>query len=291
MRRDSFYRLFNREAKNPNPKLPSNRVAAYFDIFRNRFFSLVCLSMLTSIFALPLLLFVFLYMPYSQSAISVCEEAGGDLPSLILMLGLILSAGVLVLSLPMFYGLAGLFFVMKGLIYQEGSLFYRDFFQGMKSNAKEAALSWAISAITVSLFIADLSIYPSMDNVPSALKIVVAVLMALIVLCAQFMAIHLLCYGSIYDFKLSDSLRNCGLFAVVLYPLNLAFLVIGGIFFILLFIPFFLVQMICLSICVLFGFAHFALVNSLYCYSRYDKYINSRYEEDLVGKGLDKEEK
>ena len=48
-----------------------------------------------------------------------------------------------------------------------------------------------------------------------------------------------------------------------------------------------LIEIILLAIIFIYGFAHLGLTFTLYSFSIFDKYINKRYQTDIVKKGLD----
>ena len=188
-----------------------------------------------------------------------------------------------------FLALGGLFYVFKKLVHQEGDIFLvKDFFFGIKDNIKSSLLSGIIFSLFTCLYVINIYFYPCVDNMNSAFKIVMYVLVSLIYFAIIFLSLFLLTSGTIYKFSFKDTLKNNLMLSFCLYPLNLLFALLSLIFFILyIFIPYMLIEIILLAIIFIYGFAHLGLTFTLYSFSIFDKYINKRYQTDIVKKGLD----
>ncbi len=289
MKKDSFYKLFNKDKKTSD-KLPKYRFLAYFDIFVNRGFQLVRLSLLTSLFFLPLLAFIFIWNLYVNNVTSNTTDMSTFEINYryfsLMSMAAIISIPLIIIG---FIGLGALFNVLKKFVYQDGDIFLeRDFFRGVKDNIKASLLSGIIFALVTCLFIMNLFIYPCLTDLINAFKIIMIVLLCLVYIGVIFLCLYLLSYGAVYQFSFKATMKNSLMVAFILYPQNLLFTIISGLFIILYFaIPIVLSQIITLSLLIIYGFAHLGLTFTLYSYQVFDKHINSKYESSIVKKGLD----
>lgn len=297
MKRNSLYNFFNKNNDKPNSdRLPSNRFKAYFDIIRNRFGKVILLSLITTIFFLPLIIFSFFWNVYSNYSIEQFAVDNTD-QTLILFQKFSLISMQYLFSAPLFIigfiGLGGTFYVSKKMVFQEGDIFlWSDFFFGVKSNIKSSLLSGICFSVYFLICFMNIYFYPIVSEIPFALKIVLIILLSIILVFVTSFCLFVLASASIYQFKFMSTVKNNALLAAVLFPLNILMCFLSLFFFIGAFLlPYIIVQSIFLLLIILFGFSHLAISFNLYAFKMFDKHINIRYSQVITNKGLDKGQK
>ena len=292
MNKTSFYQFFNHDSKQANAsRLPKNRFLAYFDIVKHRFGSLVFSSFLTSLFFLPLFVFLFLSELYNNLPQS------GSYDEFTLAFRLFsLKTIEAIISVPLFVlgfvGLGGLFYVIKRLVHQEADIrSSKDFLIGLRANFKESIFAGLLFALYMIIFTANLYFFPTIEGFPVYISIIFVTVLSLFFVILFALVMFILTGASLYQFHPKYTLKNSALLAVILFPKNLLFILIGAVTLLgILFIPYVLIQLSLMVVTIVYGFSHMGLVFTLYSFKIYDQYINKQYEPGIVDQGLDKEE-
>lgn len=260
---------------------PQTKFKQFFDIFKHRFVELLKLSLLQTVFNMPLLVTVFLFWMLISNA---------STPQAMMTVFLI-QDGCLVISLmSSFVGLTGSLYAIKKLAYAEGEYASSTFFLGLKEEWKKglaiglvAGLSAGIALIGIYFF------FPLENDMPSWLQ---GFGMAVVII--QLILVLMVCYYTVaqavvYKNKLRFLFRNALIMTLMRFPINLGILILyPGIFIALIAImPITMYVGIGLMI---FTAAIGHLLWMMDCMSAFDKYINKEQFPDYYRKGLSQEE-
>ena len=262
---------------------PKTRTKQFFDIFIHRFLELLKLSLLQTVFNLPLLATIFLFwMLISQSGLTIQSS----------MTIFLIQGGSLAISLPFsFVGLTGSFYALKKLAYAEGEYASSSFFLGMKEEWKKglligfiAGLSGAIAVIGIYFFL----IYPvEMITWIKGFGIAIVIIQLIVVL--------IVCYYSlaqvvVYTNTLRNMIKNSIIMGLIRFPINLVLLILypGGFIALICIMPYTMYVGLGLMILTC-AFGH--LVWMMNTMSAFDKFINKEQFPDYYRKGLYQETK
>lgn len=270
-------------------KLPGSRWAQFMDIFRNRFGALVKINLLVFLFALPAIAWFVIVnlmkqvdgalVPYGGNigvgypiitdavAIGEARAFSFEIQRWLIMIPLIMLAGV---------GLAGGFYVMRRLVWDEGISVGGDFFRGVKYNF--VPFLWSTLFVGVSLFLVmfNINAYSTFDNIHTAWKVVgiaVSVLQFALILS---MSLFLTTQAVTYKLKMWGLIKNSFLFAIALVPQNLFFIAISILPFILMILLPPMFSVIFIFFYVFIGFSFLILIWTLYAHSMFDRFINDK---------------
>ena len=261
---------------------PKTRFKQFLDIFKHRFLELLKLSLLQTVFSLPLLATIFLFWMLMASAKD--QQA-------VMMIFLVQGASLLI-SLPIaFVGLTGSFYALKKLAYAEGEFASSSFFIGLKEEWKRglligfiAGLSGGIAVIGSYYFI----FMPSdMNSVVKGFGIAMIVIQLIVVL--------IVCYYSmaqvvVYSSSLRQLFKNSIIMGLIRFPINLGLLILypGGFIALVCIMPY--TMYVGLGLMILTAaFGH--LVWMMNAMTAFDKYINKEQFPDYYRKGLYQETK
>ena len=121
--------------------MPHNRPQVFKDILANRTSSLFTLGLLLLFFSLPTIIII-LFSNHAISSINKETELENFI-KLINTQNLLLLLSLLILAI----GLAGIYRIVKLLVWQDGILFWHDFKEGIKENSKEFLITFSIIGI------------------------------------------------------------------------------------------------------------------------------------------------
>lgn len=281
----------------PN-RLPGTRWAQFRDIFKNRFGALVKVNLLVLLFCLPAIAWFVIVnllktadsalVPYSGNigfgypVVNDAVQMGQlrafsfEIQRWLVMIPLIMIAGI---------GLAGGFYVMRRLVWDQGIGVGGDFFRGIKYNF--LPFLWSSLFVGVSLFLVMFNIRAyNIIEIHTAWKIVgitVSVIQFILIL---FMLMFLTTQAVTYRLKTWGLIKNSFLFAIALVPQNLFFLVLTAIpVLLLIFLPTFISTILIMLFCFI-GFSFIMLVWTLYAHSMFDRFINDKVEGAVKNRGL-----
>ena len=204
-----------------------------------------------------------------------------------LMYLIALFAILIITNIPLFLGLGGGIYVISQLCYGEADILIgKDFFIGVKRNAKQMILLSLLFSFAALFMVFVLSIY-LLITVPLAVRIIsniIAILVFVIVSIVVFIAIN---YQNVYEVSFFQLLKNSFLIAFSKPLQTIGFYLLANIFFYLLVIP---IRIPIFILIVLFvGFSYFLAIEFLYTSSLFDVYINKIAHESLVDKGMKKD--
>ena len=264
--------------------LPHNRKEVFFDLLSHRKMTLFALSCYTFMFFIPLAVDLIVFN-YIESA-AIASEKYEYLFSLLFYSMLIMLPCMVV----GFLGIAGAFYTMKRLVWQEDVNLAVDFFHGIKENWKHAIINGLLFGVALFGMVVGgsyLLIFAPSSPITCGIGIGALILVFLtfgLVTSLNFTQDVYYENGYLTTFKNSFSFMGLLNWKVLL----LFLLSTGGIIALALF------NLLTLGI----GLLLFAILNSvvialytLIAHSAFDRYINKEHYPDMVGKGLYKVEK
>ena len=264
--------------------LPTTRKEVFFDLLAHRKMTLFALSCLTFVFFIPLAVDLF-YFNFLEN-VAMANEKYEYLFSLIFYSMLIMLPCMLI----GFIGLAGAFYAVKKLVWQEGVSLSIEFFTGIKENWKHALINGVIfGLLTFGLVVGGSFLLIYARTQPVWCGVGIGALILLFLFMGMSIALFFtqdVYYANTYRNTLKNSFRFLGLTnwrVLVLYLLSTDALV-----------ALCAINLITLII----GMLLFAILNSvviilytLISHEAFDKYINLEHYPEMVGKGLYKVDK
>lgn len=282
-------------------KLPSNRWELFWDIFKGRFGKLIIINFLTLIFLLPIALLIFFrYVSIVGYGMTYPFNTGFGVgyAAPVTLIGLseqiVFNTDVKlflilpILSLIASVGLSGGLYIIRNLVWTEGVFVASDFWKGVKQNFKQVALTCFIYSIFVYITIAtiDLANYNVVIGQNSKLLYYTILIFTILVISfLTIMAMHMLALCVTYEYKFMELVRNAFFFTIGNFLTSVAFIVLGGIFVLLLLFDGF-VFYLSLIILAVFGLSLFVLVWTVFCQYLYDKYLNDKVKGAVKNRGI-----
>lgn len=259
---------------------PRTRLKQFFDIFSHRFIELLKISLLQTVFNMPLIATLVTFYIFVRGATSLDQ----------LMTIYIVTGGLLFFSMmSSFTGLTGSFYCMKQLIYAEGEYASSSFFMGLRSEWKRGLLTGVIAGLSVTLTVVGSFFFrfylANFDTTVAGFGIAILIIQSILVLMICY---HAIAQTLIYENKYRHILKNGLLMSLMRFHINLAiFIIHPGIFIALVNI-----MDITMYVAVVLLIALVAVGNLMWmlnCISAFDKYINKENYPDYYKKGLYKE--
>ena len=258
---------------------PNSRAKQFLDIGKHRFLEMIKLSLLQTIFNMPLIVsFVIFYMLVRNSY---------DLNSLMTVF-LIQGASFLV-SMPCSYaGMTGTFYCMKKLGYAEGEYASSSFFIGLREEWKRGlfiGLLVGLSACAAVIGFFFLYFYfSSIDATVTGFGIAILGIQLIVMMMVGYYSIGQIV---IYSNPLRYILKNSFIFTLMRFHHNLVCFLLYPAIIIALLCIMEITMFVALAIIVFFaGFGHLLwMMNAM---SAFDKFINKENHPDYYRKGLNK---
>ncbi len=278
MRRKEKIRETNFEQK----ERPRTRLAQYFDVFKHNFVELLKISLLQTVFNMPLIatmvtfwLFIGYAAPYGLGAS---------------MTVFLITAGALLLSMmSSFTGMTGSFYCLKKICFAEGEYASSSFFIGLRDEWKKGLLTGFIVGLSAAVALIGFFFsyfYLSQVNVTiSGLGIAIVII--------QFMVVLMIAYYTIsqvivYDNKYRYVLKNSFIMTLMRFHINLLLFIIHPGIIIALAVIMDITMYVSLPIIVLF-IVFFHLIWVCNTLGAFDKFINKENHPEIYMKGLYKE--
>lgn len=272
-------------------KLPGSRWAQFKDIFRNRFGALVKINLLVLLFALPAIAWYVIVslmkqvdgamVPYSSNIgvgypvvtdaalIGQYRAFSFEIQRWLIMIPLLVIAGI---------GLAGGFYVIRRLVWDQGIAVGGDFFRGIKYNFLPFLWSSLFMGISLFLVMFNIHAYNNFTDIHVAWKIVGIAVSVIQFILIMFMMMFLTTQAVTYKLKIWGLIKNSFLFAIALVPQNLFFLAISIIPIVLMLVLPTMFSIFIVMIYAFIGFSYLILVWTLYAHSMFDRFINDKIE-------------
>lgn len=259
---------------------PETRLLQFFDICKHRFVEILKISMLQTVFNMPLIATLVTFYLFLRNATSLDS----------LMTIFLITAGCLLMSIvSSFTGMIGSFQCFKKIAYAEGEYASSTFFTGLVSEWKKGlliglivGLSLALTVIGSFFFYYYLSAY---NSIVAGFGIAILAIQSMVVLMIGYYSVAQL---TIYENKLGAVLKNSFIFALMRFQYNLPlFILHPGIIVALVAIMEITMYVAVGLIIVFIAFGHLIWVlNSI---SGFDKFINKENYPNFYRKGLNKE--
>lgn len=269
-----------RETDYEQSERPRTRLAQYFDVFRHNFVELMKLSLLQTVFNMPLIATMVSFWILIKNSANF---------GALMMVFIITSAALFVSMVSTFTGLTGTFYCLKKICYAEGEYASSSFFIGLREEWKKGLLTGLIAGLSVGgAVIGSFFMFFYMSNINSAIAgfgIAILVIQALVVLMIAYYSISQIL---IYENKFRYVLKNAFIMTLMRFHINLLLFIIHPGILIALFAIIDISMYIGCVLLVLFT-AVFHLMWVCNTLGAFDKFINKENYPDFYRKGLYKE--
>lgn len=266
--------------------LPVNRVQLFKFTFKHQWSMLVKLSLLLTLFALPLFILGLFKGVVSADLFLQMEKAPENTE-------LIKQYFSQQIFLDMFYiptlvifsiGLSGAFSVIKQFTFQEGFVFFKSFFKGIKKNGREFVLVTLFYSVVYYLVLF-LQNYLSLMNFELYLMVVIFATIISIIIFS--MAIFAYTQIPIYTNSILRTIKNSFLFTFSkVWKICGIILITFGPLLIVSVFQSYIVSIIIYLLYIFIGFGYCILFTSLYCHSVFDEVVNKVHFPEIYRKGL-----
>ncbi|MCX7842237.1 MAG: DUF624 domain-containing protein [Clostridia bacterium] len=257
----------------PKDAPPKHPVIVFFEIYSRKFWNLVKLNILFSIFNLPAIATMAFLVIISQMSFS--SVAGDDL-LMDFVLRFIL--GSFLLCIPLVTvgpAQAGFTFVLRNYAREEHAFIWSDFKEHALKNFKESVIISVIDLIVAIIIAIDLRIYMTMQKGNFLITIASAMLVLSFII---YLMMHMYIYPMLVTFKLGikQIYKNALIFAVIRFLPNLGILVLCAAVLMASFIYPFIGMMLFPLITV----STIGLITNFYVYPALKKHIIDRVRLD-----------
>lgn len=264
--------------------MPKNRK----QMFLRHVFSweMMSLSLLTTLFSFPLFA---LWSISSVAEASILQQAAQNTEALAQLFAQQLQTCLLSLPFCCLFavGLGGAFRYLRKLVWREIAQLKQHFFEGVKRGFLQGLVCGVLLWLVVCFVVATswmIVIYCT-DVVAMALLFVALAALLVVFLSA---IVFNLAQNAVYQTTFLQRMRNSLYFAVTKFFANLPMVAATLLPFVLLvFLPYTTAVIAIATIYFIYGFGVVLLMQTLYCHSVFDKYINQKQYPQLVKKGLE----
>lgn len=256
---------------------PSTRLRQFGDIFKHRFLELIKISLLQTVFNMPLIASVILFYVLVRNSTNMNA----------LMTVFIIQSGALFISLPIsFIGLTGSFYCMKKLIYAEGEFASSSYFIGLREEWKKGLIIGLLPGFSVALSI--IGYYFFCFYLSDANPIIAG--FGIAILAIQLILVMMISYYSIgqtviYSNTVFFTFKNSLIMMLIRFPYNLLFFILYPGIFIALFCIMEITMFVGVGLLVFFS-AIGHLMWMLNNVAAFDRFINKESYPDYYRKGL-----
>lgn len=265
-------------------KLPPNRFTAFFLLLKGNFKEYIYLSLLTTIFFLPLFLLFLGKQAYYLTIVSSETLVFSKI------LGLDLVYGLLRMPLFMigFLALEGLIGVLRKIFFKENYLLISDFFASIRKNYRGALLAGFLFSFVLLVININMDFISYGDaTLPLYIKIIILIVSLIVGLFLMMMVMFILPLNAIYDLSLGNLIKNSTLLAIGYFFKNFVFVI--AIMWPLILMELFFNIFVSIILFVLVSTLFMAIIMSidlLYATNIFDLAINAKYCKELYRKGL-----
>lgn len=263
--------------------LPINRKQLYKQAYKTAFFTIVKLSLLISLFALPLVVLV-LCRNTAQSHLLKELSTNTELYQTYLSREIFWNITYIPALIVLSIGLTGAHYVIKAYAFGDGYTLGRTFWSGIKNDFKRAIINGILFSVTYFL-IAFAQCYISMlsQNWFTATYIIKWALIILLAGTYAFCLSQLPIYkgGAMRIFKNSFLLTFSALPKTVL-AIILSYLPL----FVILFLSNNTLVLVIVAIYMTIGFGNAVLITTLFCHGTLDELVNMKNYPEIYRKGL-----
>lgn len=257
-----FSKMYYGDPRKPDLRpedMPDNRFELFFTVLKVRFWKLIQLNLLYSIFWIPT--FILLYV---QGVVSYETKEPLSILFFLLLIPCFLIAGP---------ATAGVTYVIRDWSRDEHAWLFSDFKDAWKENWKESLLIMLINGLALLIFYVNVVFYRqmAMEKLGFLVLYYFIMVMGFIYLMMNMFIFPMLVT---YKLKVRQIIKNAFIFAIAELPRNILMLVLsGGLFllcsYFLLSIPVFIV-----------GLTFPMLISISYSNWVFDKYLNKHIDDD-----------
>ena len=266
-----------RETDYSETERPLTRREQLLDVLKHRFLEIIKLSLLQTVFNMPLFVSVILFWMALRNASNINQ----------IMTIFLVQGGLFLIALPSSYvGLTGTFYCLKKILFAEGEYASSSFFVGLREEWKKGLFIGLITGLSATIGIIGFFFsYFYLTNINTTIAGLGIAIMVI-----QFIVVSILSYYSIaqvvmYENELKYILKNSFIFTLMRFPINLLFVIIHPGIVIALIAIMEITMFVGVGLEVFFVvFGH--LLWSLNALFTFDKYINKENHPDYYRKGL-----
>lgn len=261
-------------------QLPKNRTQVFFDAIKTRSSTLLSLGVTALLFAIPLIALTV----FANLKIQDIASATGDKAEIAVAVfkaentfNLLKAIGWGILGV----GTAGVFGVIRRLVWQEGILFGSDFRSAVKDNGFTYFIVFFIAGL-LRFFVVYTFLDPSTDGWGQTAFIVAIVISVLYAPTIPFMLVQ----STVYSLPFGKKFFNSFMLAMRTFFITLPVTVLDLSWLLLLLIPNGTVYISVTLILPLVIIPLASLFTTLYCDSVLDKFVNKEHFPEIVNKGV-----
>lgn len=269
-------------------QMSMSKWAMFKYLFFHRFGTMIALNLLTCIFAVPAVVVILLFytnisvnnglIPYSSNLIigypvvlDAVQQGKIVEFTYTVMEYLVLAPCIAVLAL----GVAGNFYVMRKLMWEEPTSTFKDFFRGIKKCWLPAFIMGLVIGLSIELLIFSLGYFDAYNQSVSLKALCVTMSIILLVFITLFAA-FLMTQNAAYKMRPMVLIRNSVLFVLGTNIQAIFFIGIGIAPAFLALIPG--ITMLLAILYVLIGFSYSTLVITLFCHKCYEKFLYDKID-------------
>lgn len=266
--------------------LPATRFKQFKFVFRTRFGIIFRANLLSALFCLPLIAWWLVSNAYVAD--HVAELSVTEYASELISLTLLQYGTEIPLIMLAFAGLSGIFYITRRICWGQSVKIIADFGKGLKDSWVQFTLLGLIGGVFNLLirYIINFSLLSMADGSAflCSLAIAAAVLLALI-LCTVLM--YALCQSSLYTLSFGKLLKNSSImtFKRLFRSLGIVLVSLAPVYLFAL-MPWAFVKIIGCCLAVVFSIGFAVTVQTVFCHSVFDIFINAKEYPDYVGIGL-----
>lgn len=263
--------------------LPSTRIELFKLTYRTQLSLVIKLSLLTSLFALPLFLCMII-IGLLGGNVPLDGENAAELFRAYLTNRIYIELLYVPAIVVLFVGFAGAFTLTKKYVCSDGYSGCKSFFGGMRDNGREYAVHGVIFGVLFYLVLFARNFAAIYD---AALYVPMTIVGGVLVILAADCMLFTVCALPIYVNPIFRTVKNSFLFACNKLPVITGVLIIT--FLPLVIVPFFgstVATAVVVLLYAVIGFGNAVLVCTLYCQSCFDKLVNEKNFPSLFRKGL-----
>lgn len=268
--------------KQDEANLPISYKQLYKFTYRTNFMLILKVSLILALFSIPFIISVVFKGIMETNIMSIADVSQEELYSRLMTFRSIYALVILIFFVVFSIGFAGALNVMKRFLTDEGVLFMRDFFDGIKKNS----LQYMLITLFYGVILVGLNF---VLNIPQAINYYSVLLVIFIIISVILMGMYFLTLGISMTYKVSffRMIKNAFLMFVVKLPFVLLMLICSIIPLVVCYmIPVALVYYIAILVYIAIGFGNAALVISLFSLYIFDETVNKKQFPEIYRKGL-----
>ena len=266
-----------KETDYQNVDRPLNRFNQFFDILKHRFLELIKISLLQTVFNMPLICTIIIFYVALRNSKDI-----NSLMTIFLVLG-----GSMLIALPFTYvGMTGSFYCLKKLAHAEGEFAASSYFIGLKENYKSGLFIGFLMGISACIAIIGfffLYFYlGQFDKWISGFGIAIVAIQFIVMLMVSF---HSISQVELYSNKMRYVYKNSFLLTLVRFPIDLLLVILYPGIIIALFCIMEVTMFVGIGLLVFFSIIG-QLMWAMLTIHVFDLFINKEQYPEIYRKGL-----